>query len=200
MEYAKAFKIIKELKYDIPKVIYSRNGISIYVVRPRGKFKEYDAKKNFQIFLEEGERKFKPNHLRIMIDLHLRVRSRPDLKRQLLKAFDNVFYKKDPLKAISRLKKEKFAHSLNQIEISAVLSQLFIIEQEYNYHKESNYDPATLFYQGWIRQFLDSTKEVDNLCMSVCKGQPPMAKYTSFENKKSKKYNKKNVTLWYLND
>lgn len=199
MDYSKTFDLIKALKYDIPKVIYSRNGTSIFVVRPSGKFKEYDAKKNFQIFLKEDNREFRPNHLRIMIDLHLRVRSRPDLKKQLLKAFDNVFYKKDPLKAISRLKKEKFAHSLNQIEISAVLSQLFIIEQDYNYTKKSNYDPITLFYQGWIRQFLDSTKEVDNLCMSVCKGQPPMAKYTNLENKKNKKYSKKNVALWYLN-
>lgn len=200
MEYSKAFKIIKTLKYDIPKVIYSRNGMTVYVVRPSGKFKGYDTKRNFQIFLKEGKREFRPNHLRIMIDLHLRVRSRPDLKNKLHRAFDNIFYKKDPLKAISQLKNEKFAHSLNSIEISAVLSQLFIIEQEYNYHKESNYDPATLFYQGWIRQFLDSTKEVDNLCMSVCKGQPPMAKYTKLEDKNNNKYNKKNVALWYLVD
>ena len=54
-------------------------------------------KKNFQIWLKEGEREFRPNHLRVMIDLNLRIRSRGDLKERLLFAFDNIFYGRDPL-------------------------------------------------------------------------------------------------------
>jgi hypothetical protein len=79
-----------------------------------------------------------------------------------------------------------------------VLSQLFIIEQDYNYEGESNYDPPTLFYQGWVRQFIDSSKEIDNLAMSVCSRKPPTAKYTSLENKKHKKFRDENTSLWYL--
>ena len=82
--------------------------------------------------------------------------------------------------------------------IIANLAQLFIIEQEFNYERESNFEPKTLFFQGWIREFIDSPKEIDNMCMSVCSGQPPKAQYTDKENKKNKRYEEKRTSLWYL--
>lgn len=196
--YKEVFGKIKKIKFETPTVFHRDQGTEIFVVRPNKEFKNYDIKKNFQIFIKDGEREFRPNHLRVMIDLHLRVRSRPDLKNELLIAFDKIFYREDPIAVIKSLRKEEFEHELNPISIIAVLSQLFIIEQDYNYIGESHYDPPTLFYQGWIRQFIDSSKEIDNLCMSVCSRQPPAAKYTSFENKKHKRFKKENPLLWYL--
>lgn len=198
MEYNEVFKIIKNLEFDVAHTIFEHNGVEILVVRPSKAFKNYDINKNFQIFIREDERMFRPNHLRIMIDLHLKVRSRPDLKKELLIAFDKIFYKENSIEAIGSILNEKFDHSLNAIPIIAILSQLFIIEQDYNYEGFSNYEPVTLFYQGWIRQFIDSSKEIDNLSMSVCNRQPPAAKYTAFENKKNKKYKENNSILWYI--
>jgi hypothetical protein len=203
MEYKEMFKIVKELEYDKKTTLYSEGGVDIYIIRPSAlpaRFKDYDLAKNFQIFLKDGEREFRPNHLRIMIDLNLRVRSTPELKNELLQAFDDIFYRIDPDVAIAGIRNQVFAHFLNPLGIIANLSQLFIIEQDYNYLKPSNFDPATLFYQGWVRQFLDSTKEIDNLCMSVCNGQPPTAKYTVHENKKHKSYIDKRKPLWYLGE
>ena len=134
-----------------------------------------------------------------MIDLNLRVRSRPELKEKLLFAFDNIFYGKDPENELVELEKESFEHYLNNLVVIGILTQLFIIEQEYGYHRESKFDPPTLFFQGWIRTFIDSPKEIDNLCMSVCNGQPPRASYVNQENKKSKKWIIKEPTpLWYF--
>ena len=198
MEYNDLLNIIIGLPFGEPVTIFEENGVEIFVVRPNTTFKNYDINKNFQIFIKEGERQFRPNHLRVMLDLHLKVRSRPDLKNELLIAFDNIFYRNNSLTAIENLIDKEFEHYLNSIAIIAVLSQLFIIEQDYNYEGESNYDPPTLFYQGWVRQFLDSSKEIDNLAMSVCSRQPPAAKYTSLENRKHKKYKEENVNLWYL--
>jgi hypothetical protein len=198
MEYNNLLNIIKELNFDVPTTVFKENGIEIFLVRPSKTFKNYDINKNFQIFIKDGDRQFRPNHLRVMIDLHLKVRSRPDLKTELLNAFDSIFYKKNSLISVENLIDEEFEHYLNTISIIAVLSQLFIIEQEYNYVGESNYEPPTLFYQGWVRQFIDSSKEIDNLAMSVCSRQPPAAKYTSLENKKHKKFRLENPILWYL--
>lgn len=198
MEYKDLLNIIIGLPFGEPVTIFEENGVEIFVVRPNAVFKNYDINKNFQIFIKEGERQFRPNHLRVMIDLHLKVRSRPDLKNELLIAFDNIFYRNNSLTAIENLIDKEFEHYLNSISIIAVLSQLFIIEQDYNYEGESNYDPPTLFYQGWVRQFLDSSKEIDNLAMSVCSRQPPAVKYTSLENRKHKKFKEENVNLWYL--
>src|SRR3989344_2734308 len=64
---------------------------------------------------------------------------------------------------------------------------------------ERNFEPKTLFFQGWIREFIDSPKEIDNLCMSVCNGQPPKVQYTDKENKKNKKYDENHKSLWYFN-
>jgi len=195
------FKVVKDLPFDNKKTIFKKGDIEIQLFRPSklsARFKDYDVKKNFQIWLKDGDREFKPNHMRVMIDLNLRVRSREDLKKELLLAFDNIFYGKDPEKELAKLSKEKFEHYLNDLVVIGVLAQLFIIEQEYGYDKESMFDPPTLFFQGWIREFIDNPKEIDNLCMSVCNGQPPLTKYVNCENKKHKLYVKESPALWYL--
>ena len=202
MEKNKALKLIKDLPFDEKTTIFKEGDLVLFVLRPSQlskRFKTYDVKKNFQIWLRDGEREFRPNYLRVMIDLFLRSRSRPDLKKELLLAFDKIFYGEDPDIALKNLESETFEHYLSPLKLIGHLAQLFIIEQEYAYHKESKYDPPTLFLQGWIRQFIDAHKEVDNLCMSVCNRQTPIAKYVKFENKKDKKYNPNLKSLWYLN-
>lgn len=194
------FKIVKNLPFDTKKIIYNASGFSVFIYRPSQlskRFSEYNKKKNFQIWFKEDNREFRPNHLRVFIDLNLRVRSKPAAKKKLLTAFDNIFYGEDPEIALKSLSKEHFEHSLNPIIISGILSQLLLIEQEYAYHKESKFNPPTLFYQGWVREFIDSSKEIDNLCMSVANWQPPLSRYVDLENKKSKKYVKNLKPLWY---
>jgi len=201
MKYKKLFEIVKILGFNQEKTICVEKGVELFIYRPSElskRFKNYDVKKNFQIWLREEEREFRPNHLRVLIDLNLRIRSRPSLKKELLSVFDNIFYGKDPNKLITKLETEKFKHYLNSLKIIANLAQLFIIEQDYCYNKESNFEPLTLFLQGWIREFIDSPKEIDNLCMSVANRQPPTAQYTDRENKKNRKYQKKVKPLWYL--
>ncbi|MBS3112864.1 hypothetical protein J4418_02180 [Candidatus Woesearchaeota archaeon] len=203
MKYNDMFEIIKKLRFD-EKVFLCKDseGVEIYVYRPSKLNKKlknvYDVNKNFQIWLKEEQREFRPNHLRLMIDLNLRTRSKTQLKRELLTIFDNIYYGADPNEEIKLLKTEKFNHYLNSLQIISNLAQLFLIEQDYNYNKESKFEPKTLFFQGWIREFIDSPKEIDNMCMSVCNGQPPKIQYTDKENKKHKKYQEDLVPLWYL--
>lgn len=195
------FQIVKELEFDKEVNIYQVGDNELSILRPSklsSRFKNYDRDKNFQIYLREGQKHFRPNHLRVMIDLNLRVRSRPDLKRELCSCFDNIFYGKNPDEEIKNLLQEDFEHYLNPLRIIANLSQLFIIEQDYCYNKESNFDPPTLFYQGWVREFIDNMEEIDNLCMSVCSFRPPRVRYTCKENKKHNKYDPEAEPLWYL--
>jgi hypothetical protein len=194
------FSNVKKLPFDKKEVVYKIDNTELYILRPTKKFKDYDKRKNFQVWLKEGDREFKPNHLRLFIDLNLRIRSRPDLKIRMLQAFDNIFYGSDPEEELEELSKENFDHFLNDIRIIGVMAQLFIIEQEYCYSKESNYDPPTLFFQGWVRQFIDSPKEIDNMCMSVANYNSPAVRYTRMEDKKHKKYQPNLKPLWYIDD
>ena len=195
------FKIVRDLEFDEKKIVYKQGNVTIQLHRPSKlskRFNKYDPKKNFQIWLKEGEREFRPNHLRVFIDLNLRTRSRPELKEKLLLAFDNVFYGADPERELKRLSKENFEHYLNDLTVIGILTQLLLIEQEYVYAKESKFDPPTLFFQGWVREFTDSPKEIDNMCMSVALRQPPAARYVNRENKKDGKYNPDLKKLWYI--
>ena len=195
------FKIVRDLKFDEKKTVYKRGKATIQLYRPSKlsqRFRKYDPKKNFQIWLKEGEREFRPNHLRVFIDLNLRIRSRPELKKELLLTFDEIFHGADPEKELEARSKEDFEHYLNHLTVIGILSQLFLIEQEYGYTEESKFDPPTLFFQGWVREFIDSPKEIDNMCMSVSKGQPPAAKYVNRENKKDRKYKPGLKKLWYV--
>ena len=117
MNYIELYKKIENLKIGETISIFKESAVEIFVIRPLNKFKDYDEKKNFQIFLKEGERKFRPNHLRIMIDLHLRVRSRPDLKIELLKAFEKIYNKENSFEAIKRIENENFEHYLNSLKV-----------------------------------------------------------------------------------
>ena len=203
MDKKSMLQIVKDLDFDFRNTVYKEGETEVQIFRPSllsKRFQDYDVKKNFQIWLKEGKREFRPNHLRVMIDLNLRMRSNPELKKQLLLAFDNIFYGKDPEIELKELARRKFEHYLNPLMVIGILHQLFIIEQEYAYHKESNFEPPTLFYQGWVREFIDNPKEIDNLCMSVCSRQPPIAKYVNLENKKCKKRRKDLKPLWYLNE
>lgn len=201
MLYSEMFSSVKSLDFDTEHDILNCGGTRLFIYRPSivsKQFKNYNIERNFQIFFEEGGRKFKPNHLRMIIDLHLRVRSRPDLKNDLLMLFDRVFYGEDPNDVAKQLLQEHFEHYLNHLSIIANLSQLFIIEQDYCYPGKSKYAPPTLFYQGWIRNALDTTKEIDNICMSIANRQPPPSTYTYMEDRNNKKYSEKRKPLWYL--
>ena len=200
-------EIIKNLEFDKKKHLFDVSNIQVYLTRPSKlskKFEEkgYDPKRNFQIWMQEGTRDFRPNHLRVFIDLNLRIRNKPEYKKELLIAFDDIFYGKDPKDALTKLQNVNFNHFLNPILLIGYLSQLFIIEQEYGYtsYRESNYDPSSLFYQGWVRQFIDSPREIDIMCMSVCRFQPPKAVYINKENKKSKKHTPNLKPLWYCEE
>ncbi|QRF75973.1 hypothetical protein Thermo_01483 [Thermoplasmatales archaeon] len=203
MEKFELLEVVKELEFDTEFVLFKNDNNKLYIKRPSKvptRFRSYDLKKNFQIWMTEGSRVFRPNHLRLLLDLNLRVRSRPELRNNLLMGFDTIFYGLDPKEALNSLEKEDFHHFLNPIILIGHLAQAFLVEQEYSYNKESKYDPPSLFLQGWVRQFIDSPKEIDNLTMSVAKGQPPISKYVDLENKKSKRYMGKLKPMWYMEE
>ena len=195
------FKIVIELPFDKDRIIHKDDKTTLFIRRPsvlKKRYEKYDKKKNFQIWMKEGVLEFKPNHLRTLIDLNLRVRSRPDLKEKLLLAFDSIYYEGDPLEALDELITGEYANPLNSLSTIGILTQLFIIEQEYCYPGKSKFDPPTLFFQGWVRQFIDNKKEIDILSMSVGSRQPPSPIYTRQEDKNHKKYVENPKPLWYI--
>jgi hypothetical protein len=55
--------IVKALPFDKKHIVYKKSDFSVFLLRPSGlsaRFKAYDRTKNFQIWLKEGEREFRP--------------------------------------------------------------------------------------------------------------------------------------------
>ena len=79
MKYKELLEIINNLKIGESKNIYRVNNTDLWIHRPeklgsslKNKDK-YDIKTNFQIFMRgEDGKAFKPNHLRMLLDLHLK--------------------------------------------------------------------------------------------------------------------------------
>ena len=206
MNYEELKEFVYSAPFDVMTEVYRNEDVILSVYRPsklKKQFEGYDVSKNLQIFMQEGANQpFKPNHLRVLIDLKLRVMQKPRLRKPLLKAFDNIFYGMDPDQAIASLKKNKFNICLNSIDVIAHLAQLMILEQNEGFGKVSKYDPMSLYVQGWIRAFLNEPRSIDYIIKRITDsthGNPPPAqKYTSKDNKKHDKYDPNVKPLWYL--
>lgn len=201
MTYESMLDIIVTLPFDTITTVYSNDTQSILVFRPSKlseRFKNYDVNTNFQIFLKIGSKKpFRPNHLRLLLDLKLRSMELPESANALLLAFDRIFYKEDPLEAIKPLQVIPFTQYINLIDITAVLAQLFIIEQNIGYGSKSTFAPPALYIHGWIRTFIDTVQEIDQIVYRICRNTPPAVKYTCCDNRNHKLYSKDASPLWY---
>ena len=203
MKYDDMLNFVLKLPFDTMTEVYNNGKQSILIFRPStlpNRFKDYDVNKNFQIFLKIGNDKpFRPNHLRLLIDLKLRARELPQCRKELLIAFDKIFYGVEPLEAIQPLNNIHFTQYINPIDITAVLAQLFIIEQNIGYGNKSTFNPPALYIHGWIRTFIASDQEIDQIVYRICRNTPPAVKYTCQNNKNHSKYNPDAELLWYLN-
>ena len=172
MTYDEMKEIILDLPFDTMTEVYNNGEQAILIYRPSTlseRFKNYDVNTNFQIFLRIGANKpFRPNHLRLLIDLKLRARELSQSKEELLIAFDKIFYGANPLDAIKPLTHIHFTQYINPIDITAILAQLFIIEQDIGYGGKSTFDPPSLYIQGWIRTFISSEQEIDQIIYRIC--------------------------------
>lgn len=193
--------VAQKLPFDKPITIYKSQGYEISFKRPStlsARFKHYDINTNFQIYLEEPNQKpYKPNHLRLLFDLYFLSRENPNQKNDILEAFDKIFYGEDALTAIDKLTTLNCQQSLSPIDINAILALSFIVEQNIGYGNKSKFFPPSLYIQGWIRTFIDSDKPLDKLCYSICRNNPPEAKYTCKDNAYNKRYTPNNTVLWY---
>ena len=202
MNYDEMKEIVLDLSFDTMTEVYNNGEQAILIYRPSTlseRIKNYDVSTNYQIFLRIGDNKpFRPNHLRLLIDLKLRARELSQSKEELLIAFDKIFYGVNPLDAIKPLTHIPFTQYIKPIDITAILAQLFIIEQDIGYGGKSTFDPPSLYIQGWIRTFISSEQEIDQIIYRICRNTPPAVKYTCQDNKNHPKYNTNAECLWNI--
>jgi len=85
MRKSELLEIVMNLKFDVEFALF-KDGITVlHIIRPSkvsSTFKNYDTNKNFQIWMNEDQRTFRSNHLQLLMDPNLRVRSNPQLRKK----------------------------------------------------------------------------------------------------------------------
>jgi hypothetical protein len=176
--YKELLEIIEKLEIGKSRNIYRVDGIDLWIFRPEKlgrslKSKEkYDVKKNFQIFMKKSEGKaFRPNHLRILIDLHLKLISDPKSAESVFSVLEEIYKGEDPLKFKEQLDKLKFKMELDPVLINVCCAQMFMAEQDINYTK-GKIKPPRSFLMGYIRFVKSGEENIDKILWNSIRHPP----------------------------
>ena len=178
MDYKSLLEIINNLKIGESKNIYRVDNVDLWIYRPEKlgsslKSKEkYDVKTNFQIFMRgEDGIAFKPNHLRILLDLHLKLVSNFDDAEQLFLILEKIYNGGDPLKFKEKLSKMDFKMQLDPALINVCCAQLFMSEQDINYTK-GKVQPPRAYLMGYIRLIKTKRENIDKVLWNSIRHPP----------------------------
>jgi len=158
----------------------ARDGSEIYVLRPEkpGRTKQEYKIFNLQIFLKKpGKKEFRPNHLRLLIDLYLKKISDPEKSEYIFSVIERIFNGEDPKNFINDVKNMRFKMQIDDVDINLYCAQLFMLEQDICYEK-SKYDPHRLFLMGYIRYVRSGEEEIDKIARGIAVGYPPPPRFT----------------------
>ncbi|MEM4245254.1 MAG: hypothetical protein QXR60_03570 [Candidatus Nanoarchaeia archaeon] len=179
MDYKQLLEVIKKLEFDKPQIIYSfDDGTQLFIVRPRQLGKslkskdKYDIKTNFQIFMNKGrEKPFRPNHLRVLLDLYLKKVSEPLSAEIIFSVLEEIYKGKDPLDFKEELSPLKFRMSLDSPFINVCCAQLFMAEQDINYI-HGKIKPPRAYIMGYIRLIKKGEENIDKVLWNSVRHPP----------------------------
>ncbi len=184
------------------------NGSTIYVYRPeeevKGLTQDYEVELNFQIFLKKPEEEeFRPNHLRVLIDYHLKKESRKNESRKLLSAVERIYEGEDLETLLEEFESYDYEMQIDHLDVTLYLTQLFMVEQAITWgeraSRDSKFDPPYLFFMGYLRMVFDEAKEIDKICWGAANQNLPWVGYTKKDNKNRDEYTEEKDRYWYLN-
>ncbi len=118
------------LKKDQSKTIYTAaDGTNVTATRT-----DKITHKDFGVGLAIPEKpEFRPTHVRLLFDLHLKRRSEPDKVEKLFHALEKTYGGEDPKKFLPELKDIDFKMKLDSAEVNLYYAQLLMVEQDFNY-------------------------------------------------------------------
>lgn len=152
MEMPQLSEKLRKLNKDEHQVIYtSKEGVKV-TVKQTGRFSPDDYAVGLIIGNED---EFNPTHIRLLIDLYIKRESNEEGSRKLFKALEEVYNGKDPELFVDELKRINFPMQLDEAEVNLYITQLLMIEQEFNYGpggtKQSKLDPPREYLMRFIR-------------------------------------------------
>lgn len=173
-------ELIINLELTEKETIYTTpDGIEVFVYKPLKpsatlKHTDYNPQKNFQIYLKFPEKKeFRPNHLRLLLDLHLKRLSDENKSNIIFSSLEKIYEGEDPEKFADKLKELNFRMQLDSSLLNVYYGQLFMIEQDINWsERKTQCQPPRSYLMGYIRMVHSGEKEIDRLLWSATRNPP----------------------------
>jgi hypothetical protein len=136
------FPRLWNLEKNKPIIVYKAANAQVTVTRT-----DKISLKDFGVGLVLGEKpEFRPTHVRLLFDLHLKRRSEPEKSEKLFYALEKVYEGEDPKKLALELKNTDFRMQLDSAEVNLYYAQLLMIEQDFNYVPKEGLDSYLVRY------------------------------------------------------
>jgi len=179
MDYKTLKEILISTKLGERKTIYIIDkNTEIFIIKPfkvsaqLKNSKRYDPQKNFQIGIKkEGKKEFLPNHLRILIDLDLKIKNNSKKAKKIFNIIEDIYEGKDPEIFREKIQNMFFDGEIENSFTNLCLVQLFMLEQDINYHF-GKVQPPRAYLMGYIRMIRLQIEEIDKLLWSSTRHPP----------------------------
>lgn len=180
MEMSRLAEELKGLDKNEHRLIYeSKNHVKVTVTHT-GKFSERDYAVGLII---PDQQEFYPTHIRLLIDLYIKRESNPKGFQELYLALEEVFNGADPTLLIEKVCCLKFPMHLDEAEVNLYMTQLLMIEQDFNYGpdgpKVTKLKVAREFLMRFIRWIAAADTQIDKIIFNLARRYPAPSKYST---------------------
>jgi hypothetical protein len=181
MEMSKLAAKLRNLKEKKRAVIYtSKKGVQVTVTHT-AKHSDDDYAVGLVI---PGREEFRPTHIRLLIDFYIKRESNEPEARELHKCLESVYSGEDPATFSDALEKIQFPMHLDEAETNLYVSQLLLIEQDFNFGpgapKTSKMDPPRQYTMRFFRWVASGDNQIDRIIFAAAgRKYPAPEKYST---------------------
>jgi len=180
MEMSQLTKDLLTLKQGEHRIIYTNDKDIKVTVTHTGKLSSHD----FGVgLIYPKEQEFRPTHIRLLIDLHIKKISDEAGAHKLFLTLEKINNGEDPLKIKGEVKEIKFPMQLDDPETNLYYTQLLMIEQDINYApgtgKQSKLNPPHEYLMRFIRWVASGDATIDRIIFAAAgRRYPAPEKYS----------------------
>lgn len=177
MEMSHLANELRGLKDKEHRIIYESSKHIKVTVTHTGKFSRHDYAVGLIV---PGQPEFYPTHIRLLIDLYIKLESNPDGAKKLFKTLEKVYNGVDPQDYVDELRIIDFPMHLDEAEVNLYVAQLLMIEQDFNFGpgapKKSKLDPPREYLMRFIRWIAARDTQIDRIIFAAAGRKYPAPK------------------------
>ncbi len=177
MNIEQASALLLALNPDETEIIYTTtSGIEVIATRT-----DELGLNDFTLGLKNPDSdEFNLTFVRLLIDLHLKIKGCPDKIDSVSEAFEKIYDGHDCKEIIENIEDTDFPMQLDGLDINLMCAQLLMVKQDINYgpgKRNTSYTPARGYLMAFIRWVLSCKNQIDEVVTAAVKDFIPPEKF-----------------------